>query len=164
MIVVVTGVSGVGKTTVGERLAAELGWEFLDADDFHPPANVAKMRAGIALEEADRGPWLARLNAALRRRDAAGSDAVLACSALRREHRRRLLEDVPAATVVHLRADRDTIAGRLAGRRGHFMPPALLDSQLATEEPPGAGEATVVVDAGGEPAAVVAAIRRRLAL
>jgi gluconokinase len=163
VIVVVSGVSGVGKTTVGERLAAELGWEFLDADDFHPPANVAKMRAGTPLDEADRAPWLARLNAALRRRLVDGTDAVLACSALRREHRRRLLEGVPDATIVQLQADRGTLAARLAGRRHHFMPPSLLDSQLATEESPGRDEPVVVVDASGEPEAVVEAIRRRIA-
>jgi gluconokinase len=122
------------------------------------------MRAGTPLDEADRAPWLARLNAALRQRAAAGTDAVLACSALRRAHRRRLLRDVVDATVVQLRADRATVAGRLAGRRGHFMPPSLLDSQLATEEPPGDRERAVVVDAAGEPAAVVEAIRHVLGL
>jgi gluconokinase len=160
MIVVVMGVTGAGKTTVGQRLAAALGAAFLDADDYHPPENVAKMRAGTALTDADRQPWLERLNALLREQAARGASVVLACSALKGAYRTTLLAEVPAARLVYLRGGRDRIAARLATRRGHYMDPALLDSQFAAlEEPTDA----IVVDVGGTPEAIVAAIGRSLA-
>lgn len=159
MIVVVMGVAGAGKTTVGRLLAADLGAAFLDADDFHPPANVAKMRAGTPLEDADRWPWLERLNAILRERAGRGESAVLACSALKAAYRARLLEGLPQARLVYLRGARELIAGRLAARRGHYMNPGLLDSQFAAlEEPAGA----IVADVAADPASVARTVRAAL--
>jgi gluconokinase len=145
-VIVVTGVSGSGKTTVGEALAERLGWEFLEGDDLHPEANVEKMRRGVALDDADRGPWLDRLHAAIVERLAAGKPAVLASSALKRRYRERLREglDPGAVRFVHLDVDRATLERRLRERKDHYMPPSLLDSQLADLEAPAADEALVV--------------------
>jgi gluconokinase len=159
MIVVVMGVTGAGKTVVGRQLAAALGAEFIDGDDYHPPENVAKMRAGTPLTDADRWPWLARLNGVLREFASSGRSAVLACSALKAAYREALLEDLPDARVVLLRGSRQLIASRLAGRRGHYMNPALLSSQFgALEEPADA----IVVDISDTPEAIVALIARHL--
>ena len=136
MIVVVAGVSGSGKTTVGTLLAPLLGWTFADGDGFHPAANVARMRAGLPLTDADREPWLAALTAWMDQQIAAGQSAVLACSALRRAYRARLLGGRPAARMVFLLISRDEGETRLTTRPGHFFPAALLDSQLETLEPP----------------------------
>ncbi len=136
MIVVVMGVSGAGKTTVGEALARRLGLEFLDADDFHPPANVAKMAAAIPLDDADRRPWLDRLNAALSARSSAGKGAVLACSALKEAYRTRLMTGIAHARLVHLAGSIDFIRDRMRSRQHKYMPAALLASQFATLEPP----------------------------
>lgn len=125
------GVSGSGKSTVGALLARRLGWEFLDADEYHPPANVAKMSAGIPLEDADRWPWLERLNGELRQR----RNAVLACSALKESYRRVLGKDLDFRTV-HLRGDFDLLRSRLQARQHRYMPASLLESQFATLEPP----------------------------
>jgi gluconokinase len=141
--VVVMGVSGCGKTAVGSRLAQRLGARFIDADDLHPPANVEKMRAGIALDDADRAPWLALLNARLREAAAAGEPVVLACSALKQRYRDRLGAGVPALRFVHLAGSRELIAARLAARKHRYMPASLLDSQFAALEPPAGA---VVVD------------------
>ena len=160
MIVVVMGVTGAGKTTVGRLLARELGCDFLDADDYHPAANVAKMRAGRPLTDDDRRPWLARLNEVLREYAARSADVVLACSALKASYRDRLLADLPDSRVVYLRGTKALIATRLGARRGHYMNPALLDSQFATlEEPDGA----IVADIGPAPGAVAAAVLAQLA-
>jgi gluconokinase len=132
MIVVVMGVSGVGKTSIGERLAARLGWRFIDADDHHPAANVAKMAAGAPLEDADRWPWLEALNRLLR----AERDAIVACSALKEAYRKRLLAGIAEWRLVFLEGDKALIASRLAARKHRYMPASLLDSQLATLEPP----------------------------
>jgi gluconokinase len=161
MIVVVMGVAGAGKTTVGQLLAAALGAEFIDADDHHPPENVAKMRAGTPLTDADRWPWLARLNGMLRERALGGRSAVLACSALKAAYREALLEDLPQARVVHLRGAKPLIASRLAGRRGHYMNPGLLESQFAALEEPADA---IVVDVGGTPEAIVATVLEQLRL
>lgn len=136
MIVVVMGVSGAGKTTVGEALARSLGLEFLDADDFHPPANVAKMAAAIPLTDADRGPWLDRLNAVLSARQSAGTGAVLACSALKEAYRARLMRGLATARLVHLEGPIEFIRERMKSRRHKYMPAALLESQFAALEPP----------------------------
>lgn len=131
MIVLAMGVSGSGKSTIGAALAGRLGWEFLDADDFHPPANIGKMAAGKPLEDADRWPWLERLNQELRRRE----NAVLACSALKASYRRMLCRDVDCR-IVHLRGDFDLLRSRLEARQHRYMPASLLESQFATLEPP----------------------------
>ena len=141
--VVVMGVAGSGKSTVGAALADRLGWTFLDADDFHPAANVDKMRRGEPLEEADRSPWLGRLNQVLRSHVDRGDDVVLACSALTRSARGRLARGV-AVRLVHLHVPREVLATRLSERADHFMPAGLLDSQLDTLEVPGPDEALVV--------------------
>ena len=132
MIVVLMGVSGSGKSTVGEALAHVLHWPFLDADDFHPQANVDKMARGEPLTDDDRWPWLDRLAAELAAR---GGNAVLACSALKRAYRERLAR-AGDVRFVHLHGDRDTIAARLASRQHRYMPATLLDSQFATLEMP----------------------------
>lgn len=133
--VVVMGVSGSGKTTVGTRLAAARGWPFLDADDLHPPANVDAMRSGRPLTEAQRDPWLAAVAAWIGDRERAGEDAVVACSALRRAHRDRLRAGHPSVRFLHLDVPAAELRARLARRAGHFMPASLLDSQLAALEP-----------------------------
>lgn len=135
MILVVMGVSGSGKSTVGRALAISLHWRFLDADDFHPPANVAKMAAGHPLTDEDRWPWLDRLADELAGVLAHGEHAVLACSALRQAYRERLAR-AGDVRFVHLRGDFDTIAARLATRQHRYMPAALLTSQFTTLEPP----------------------------
>ncbi len=135
MIVVVMGVTGCGKSTVGAALAERLGWRFLDADDFHPPANVAKMAAGTPLADEDRWPWLDRLASELRTVEGAGGNVVLACSALKEAYRSRIgaAGDV---RFVHLAGDQATIASRLAGRKHRYMPASLLASQFAALERP----------------------------
>ncbi|MCF2530342.1 gluconokinase [Yinghuangia soli] len=129
------GVSGSGKSTVGALVAAELGVPFADGDDLHPAANIAKMAAGQALDDADRAPWLAAVGRWLRDAHEAGTGGVTACSALRRTYRDRLRAACPQAYLVELDAPQEVIAARLAARRDHFMPPALLASQYAALEP-----------------------------
>jgi gluconokinase len=146
LAVVVMGVQGCGKTSVGQALAERLGARFVDADDFHPPANVEKMRAGRPLDDADRAPWLARLNAVLRHSVAKGEPVVLACSALKARYRATLAERLPALRVVHLSGTYDLIAARLASRQHRYMPPGLLRSQFDALEPP-ADAITVDIDA-----------------
>lgn len=142
-VIVLMGVTGAGKTTVGELLAARLGARFAEGDAYHPPANVAKMRGGTPLQDADRWPWLEAIRAELARAIAGGETVVVACSALKRAYRDVLRRAGPGVHFVHLTGDPGLIAGRLAGRRGHYMPPALLPSQLATLEDP-AGEPDVL--------------------
>lgn len=142
MTLLVMGVSGCGKSTVAEALARALGGVFLDADPFHPAANVDKMRRGIPLTDEDRAGWLASLADELQARDRGGTLVVLACSALKQAYRERL-RVVPDLRVVYLHGSRAVLQARLEGRSGHFMGPALLDTQLATLEPP--------VDAPGLP-------------
>lgn len=154
--IVVMGVSGCGKTTVGRALAEALGWRFVDADDFHPPANVDKMRAGIALDDADREPWLARLNAVIRHGIATGAPLVLACSALKARYRERLRERAAGVAFLHLAGDFDTIRARLAARGGHYMPAALLQSQFDALEPP---VEALAVDVREPVEAIVARVR-----
>ncbi len=132
MIVVVMGVSGSGKSTVGELLADRLGYPFLDADEFHPPQNVAKMAAGTPLSDDDRRPWLELLNAKLRAQD----NAVLACSALKESYRKTLSKDLADCRIVHLRGSIGLIRSRLAERKHRYMPASLLDSQFTTLEAP----------------------------
>jgi gluconokinase len=134
--VVVMGVSGAGKSAVGQALAHRLGARFVDADAFHPPANVQKMRAGVPLDDADRAPWLARLNAVLRHATARGEPVVLACSALRQRYRDALADRLQSVRFVHLHGGFETIAARLARRHHQYMPAILLHSQFDALEPP----------------------------
>lgn len=149
------GVCGCGKTEIGRRLAAALGWTFHDGDDFHPPANVEKMRSGRPLDDDDRWPWLDAVAGLLRGSVAAGTGVVVGCSALARRYRQRLGLPDPAIRLVHLDGSPATIRQRLEQRAGHFMPTTLLDSQFATLERPTADEGAVVVDIAAEPDAIV---------
>jgi carbohydrate kinase (thermoresistant glucokinase family) len=155
MIVLVMGVAGVGKTTIGQALARELGWRFIDADDYHPPQNVAKMKAGIPLEDPDRWPWLNDLNRELRRLE----HGVLACSALKESYRERLAQGVRDFRTVYLHGGAELIRSRMATRTHRYMPAALLESQFATLEPPAGA---IAIDVAAAPVACVAAILARL--
>lgn len=154
-MVIVMGVSGAGKTTVGLKLAAALGWRFLDADDVHPAANIAKMAAGVALTDEDRAPWLARLREQVRAALGVGEDLVLACSALKAPYRAQLTVDPSRQRWVYLHAPREVLAQRLALRQGHFMPSSLLDSQLEQLEVP---EGVLSVDVSADPDTVLARV------
>jgi gluconokinase len=151
LTIVVMGVAGSGKSTLGPALATALGCRFLDADELHPPANIAKMASGVPLDDEDRRPWLDALRAALDRWAETGDCGVLACSALTRASRRRLLGSRPGAVLILLTASPAVLKGRLAERRGHFMPAALLDSQIAALETPGPDEAPIVIDVACTP-------------
>ncbi|MGE5202614.1 MAG: gluconokinase [Acidobacteriota bacterium] len=157
-VVVVMGVAGAGKTTVGESLARVLGAEFLEGDRFHSPESVEKMRRGEALGDADRRPWLDRIAAELARLDASGRRAVVACSALKGAYRDRLRAGCPKIRFVFLAGEEALIRNRLERRRGHFMPSALLATQFAALEPPTPAENAVAVDVAAEPDVLVAQI------
>lgn len=161
MHVVVMGVSGAGKTAVGRALAQELGWAFLEGDAFHPPANVEKMRAGVPLTDADRAPWLDAIADALAAHEARGERCVLACSALRRRYRDRLGSAAPCRFVL-LDVARDELARRLRERRGHFMPAALLASQIETLEPLAPDEDGMIITARGTVQETLEAVRAAL--
>lgn len=135
-IVLIMGVSGSGKSTIGALLAQRLGWQYAEADDFHPDANLAKMVAGHPLDDEDRRPWLANIATWIDASSAAGRPAVVSCSALKRAYRDALRDGRPNVRLVYLDADKQTIRKRLSTRRGHFFPAALLDSQFADLEPP----------------------------
>jgi gluconokinase len=158
MVIILMGVTGAGKTTVGQALAAELHWKFADADNYHSAANVAKMHAGIPLSDADREPWLVSLHRAISEWLAAGENIVLACSALKAAYRQQLLI-APAVKVVYLKADRKLVAERLAERKNHYMNPSLIDSQFAALEAPADA---VTVDAQLSTETIVARIREAL--
>ena len=162
--IVVMGVSGSGKTEIGRRLAERLGWVFRDADEFHPAKNVAKMRAGIPLDDDDRGPWLEALAAVLDTATCAGPPLVLACSALKRSYRARLGLPHDRIRLVELDGSPELIRKRIEQRAGHFMPAALLDSQIALLEPPGPEERPIVVDVAAEPDAIVRRVTAALGL
>lgn len=157
-VLVVAGVSGAGKSSVGRAVAALLGWDFADGDDFHPPANVAKMAAGQALDDADRAPWLGAIAAWIGGAEAAGRGGVVACSALRRSYRDQLAAGHPSVFFCLLTADPDVLAQRLTARRDHFMPASLLASQLATLEPLGPGERGATFATSRSPDRVAVAI------
>ncbi len=161
---IVMGVSGSGKSTIGEKLAERLAWRFEDGDRFHPPGNVAKMSAGQPLTDEDRRPWLQAIADEIDRVCKTGERAVIACSALKRAYREILVHGRDDVRIVYLDGARDLIASRLAARKGHFMPPGLLASQFKTLEPPAANEnpVTVSIDAGVE--AIVDDIVRQLGL
>ncbi len=160
LAVVVMGVSGCGKSSVGQALAQRLGARFLDADDFHPPTNVAKMRSGVPLDDTDRAPWLERLNTVLRETRAAGEPVVLACSALRRRYRDALAAGLDGLRFVHLDGPFDLIASRLAGRRHRYMPASLLRSQFDALEPP---DDAIVLSIDRDVGDIAAEAERRLA-
>jgi len=162
LILLVMGVSGSGKTTVAKALAEQLGWRFQEGDALHPPENVAKMAAGTPLSDADRWPWLTAIAAVIDGWRAAGVSGIVTCSALKRAYRQVLVGDRADVRLVYLAGSKALIAGRMAARTGHFMPAALLDSQLATLEPPGAEEHPIVMDIGPEPAVIVAELVRRV--
>lgn len=148
MILIVAGVSGSGKSTVGAMLADRLRWRFADGDDFHPAANIAKMRLGIPLTDSDRRPWLRAIAAWMDERIAQGESGVIACSALKRSYRDVLLGGRPEALLVFLAEDRDELAQRLAARHGHFFPAVLLATQFDTLEPPQPDEHAITVAEG----------------
>jgi gluconokinase len=144
-VLVLMGVSGSGKTTVGALLAGRLGWSAAEADDFHPPGNIAKMRSGMPLDDADRLPWLAAIAAQIDRWRAEGKCGVVTCSALKRRYRDIIVGDRADVRLVFLKGERELIADRLTARLGHFMPPTLLESQFAALEEPTPEERPVVV-------------------
>src|SRR6266853_3920725 len=150
MVVIIFGVSGAGKTTIGQLLAEELAWRFYEADDFHSQANIDKMHQGTPLTDEDRWPWLENLGELIRRCVAAAENAVLACSVLKEAYRRRLRVNTDAK-LVFLRGDYELIANQLRQRRGHFMNPALLQSQFADLEEPLPTEDAVVIELGQSP-------------
>ncbi|MFC8101431.1 gluconokinase [Streptomyces sp. NPDC057363] len=148
-VVVVMGVAGTGKTTIGPLLAARLGVPYAEGDDFHPPANISKMTAGTPLTDEDRGPWLDAIGGWAHGR--AGLGGVVSSSALKRSYRDRLRAAAPGVVFVHLTGSRELIEDRMSNRQGHFMPTALLDSQFATLQPLEPDEAGVAVDVAGAP-------------
>ena len=161
MVILVMGVAGSGKTTVGRALATTLGWSFRDADEFHPPANVAKMSAGLPLDDADRTPWLAAIRAHIEACLARDESAVVTCSALKEKYRAQLVADPARVRVVHLTGSPELLAERLASRRDHFMKPAMLASQFAALEPP---RDALTVDIAEPPDKLVAHIRKAFSL
>jgi gluconokinase len=166
MIVVVAGVAGSGKSTVGGRLARRLGWMFADGDSFHPAASVAKMAAGLPLDDADREPWLAAMCSWMDDIIASGQSAVLACSALKRRYRDRLLDGRDEAVMVFLSISKEQDEARVAARQGHFFHSPLLASQFAALEPPGPDEPRVypVITSEAPPGQLVAQIIEMLHL
>ncbi len=160
MIVIVMGVVGAGKTTIGRLLAEQSGWEFADADDFHPPSNIDKIRRGIALTDDDRKPWLEQLRSAIQGWIAENRNVVLACSALKRAYREEL-EAGPEVQFVYLKGSATLIASRLRSRQGHFAGEQILASQFADLEEP---ERAVTVEIGPSPPQIVSEIRRKLGL
>ncbi len=161
MVVILMGVSGAGKTTIGRMLAGALGWDFRDGDDLHSAANREKMNSGVALTDADRRPWLAAIRAMIDEYLARGTNAVVACSALKRSYRETLAADPARVRFVWLDGPRELIARRIATRRGHFMPAELLASQFADLEAPADA---LRIGVAAPPAAIVAAIRRELSI
>jgi gluconokinase len=161
---IVMGVSGAGKSTIGEKLAERLGWKFEDGDRFHPPSNVAKMSAGQPLTDEDRWPWLRAIADEIARVCEAGEHAVIACSALKHAYRDILVHRRNDVRIIYLKGTQDLIASRLALRKDHFMPPGLLESQFETLEPPDASEDAVTVSIDGSVETVVNDILRQLGI
>jgi gluconokinase len=161
---VVMGVSGCGKTSVGRRIAQQLGLAFVEGDELHPPRNVALMAAGTPLTDADRADWLAAIATRLGQAHAAGRGLVVSCSALKRSYRAQLRQACPGLRFVHLHGDTGLLRQRMGARTGHYMPASLLDSQLAILEPPGADEAAIAVDIAPPTEQVVATVLAHLNL
>lgn len=162
-VIVVMGVCGCGKSSIGAALAARHGWAFLEGDDLHPPANVARMSQGLPLTDEDRLGWLDAIGAHIAEASHAGAGLVVACSALKRSYRERLDAAGPDVRFLHLAGDRPLIEARMAARAGHFMPLSLIDSQFATLEPPGPGERAVSVTIDQSPEALLEEAERGLA-
>lgn len=163
-VLVVMGVSGSGKTTVATLLAKRLCWPFRDADDFHPEANVEKMKNGVPLTDADRWPWLKAIAAWIDQQRSCGAHAIVTCSALKRSYREIIVGDRRDVRLVFLKGGRDLIESRLAKRHGHFMPSSLLQSQFDDLEEPGPEENPLTVSIEATPQAIVAEILERLEL
>jgi gluconokinase len=161
MVVIIFGVSGAGKTTIGQLLAEEFGWRFYEADGFHSEANIDKMRQGVPLTDEDRWPWLESLRQLIKRCLAADEKAVLACSALKEAYRRHLRVS-DNVKLVFLRGNYELIANQLRQRRGHFMNPTLLQSQFADLEEPTPTDGAVVIELGRSPAELVQEIKSKL--
>jgi gluconokinase len=162
-VLVVMGVSGVGKTTLARALAERLGWTFEEGDELHPAANIAKMQAGIPLTDADRAPWLDAIGDWIDQQLGASRSGVITCSALKRAYRDRIAKGRPQVSFVFIQLDQADVAARIAGRKGHFMPPSLLASQFADLEPPGPDEPVIVVDGAAPIPIQIEAVVRRLA-
>jgi len=162
LIAIIMGTTGAGKTTIGNLLAAQLGWQFADADSFHPPANIDKMSHGIPLNDEDRAPWLAAMRGAILEWIAAGKNVVLACSALKRAYRDELRAG-PEVRIIYLKGNYALFAERIHQRHGHFAGEGILAGQFADLEEPGDGEA-IIVDAALTPEEIVSEIRVRLAI
>jgi gluconokinase len=164
LVIVLMGVAGCGKSTTGNALAKALGWPFRDADSFHPAANIDKMSRGLPLDDDDRWPWLAAIARWIDERRELAAPAIVSCSALKRAYRDRIVGIRRDVRLVYLHGDRGLIRRRLSARKHHFMPAALLDSQLGVLEEPGADERAVIVDVAMSPRKVVAAIIDELGL
>lgn len=161
-VIVLMGVSGSGKSTVGGELARLTGWPFRDADSFHPPANIEKMRQSVPLTDDDRWPWLDAIGAWIGERLARREPGIVSCSALKRAYRTRIAAKRPGVRLVYLLGSQDMIASRLAARTDHFMPPELLASQFATLEEPGPEERALVVGIAMPPAFMARTIAEKL--
>jgi gluconokinase len=161
-VLVVMGVSGSGKSTIGGMLARRLGWEYEDGDWFHPQSNIDKMHAGHPLTDEDRWPWLRAIARHIDETRRQGGHAIIACSALKRAYRDIIVGDRPDVGLIYLKGDRNLIARRLATRYGHFMSPQLLDSQFAALEEPQAGERAIVASIDASPRAIIEAIVTQL--
>lgn len=161
LVLIVMGVSGSGKSFIGAKLAAALGWSFREGDEFHPPANIAKMSAGLPLDDTDRIPFLAAIRAEIEACLARGEGTVIACSALKESYRKTLVVDPALVKVVYLKGDAALIRDRLASRQGHFMKAGMLPSQLAALEPP---RDALTLDIASTPAALVESIRAAFSL
>ena len=161
MVIILMGVSGAGKTTVGQLLAQDLGWPFFEGDDFHPRSNVVKMSQGIALTDEDRWPWLDRIRQRIGILVASGQNAVIACSALKQTYREHLLEGIQEIVLVYLKGDYSLIRSRLAQRRDHFMNAGLLDSQFRTLEEP---EGVITIESVLGPQEIADAVKQALSL
>jgi carbohydrate kinase (thermoresistant glucokinase family) len=157
-VLIVMGVSGVGKSTIAESLAQKLGWKFQEGDDLHPPANIQKMHAGIPLTDADRAPWLAAIKRWIDARIEAGEPGLVTCSALKRSYRNTLIDGRANVRILYLHSDEAAIEDRIQHRTGHFMPASLLESQLQTLEEPAADENPITVEVAGTVEETVSAI------
>ncbi len=162
--IIVMGVAGCGKSTVAEGLSHTLGWPYKDGDEFHPPANVAKMAGGQPLNDDDRAPWLAAIAAWLDQHRKTGKNAIVTCSALKKAYRHALLNGHNDVAFVYLKGSEAVLTARITARKGHFMPPALLLSQLATLEEPGSDEPAVTVSIDAPPGTIEEDILARLSL